>query len=132
MQKHRLWKRGRIWWCSYYVGKRRIRESTGCTSRRAAEGYLTKAEERAHHPARTIRETVAGSCGLRLRLGKQAQLLQHLSDAKGDATAHALPSSDTADGAPIGVARDLLGNLDGLRLGQLGNHDCLPWWVASR
>ena len=29
-------------------------------------------------------------------------------------------------------SRDLLGNLDSLRIGQLCNHDCLPWWVASR
>jgi hypothetical protein len=28
------------WWCSYFVGGRRIRESTGTTKRKEAERYL--------------------------------------------------------------------------------------------
>jgi hypothetical protein len=33
----RLYKREDVWWCSYYQGGRRIRRSTRCTDRKAAE-----------------------------------------------------------------------------------------------
>lgn len=51
MRSHRLWRRGNIWWCSYYVGKQRVRESTRCTSKRAAEAYLLAAEGRPYNEA---------------------------------------------------------------------------------
>lgn len=47
----RLFQRGRIWWCVYYIGKKRVRESTRCTSYRAAEAYLKAAESGVHDPA---------------------------------------------------------------------------------
>jgi len=49
-KQHRIWKRGKVYWCSYYVGKRRIRETTRCTTLKGAEAYLADAERRARSP----------------------------------------------------------------------------------
>lgn len=40
----RLFKRGGIWYCWYYVGPRRVKKSTQCTDRRAAELKLRQFE----------------------------------------------------------------------------------------
>lgn len=39
-----LYRRGRLWWMSYRVGARRIRESTGYSDRKAAELVLAKVQ----------------------------------------------------------------------------------------
>jgi hypothetical protein len=42
-----LYKRGRVYWCKYYVAGRPVRESTGKTSEKAAERVLKVREGRA-------------------------------------------------------------------------------------
>jgi len=44
----RLYKRGIVWHGSYWTGGRRVRVSTRCTDKRAAEAHLRKLERRAN------------------------------------------------------------------------------------
>lgn len=46
----RLYKRGDTWWCSFYVNGVRVRQSTGCRDKRAAEARAAELERRAADP----------------------------------------------------------------------------------
>ena len=39
-----IFKRGKVWWITYYHGSERVRESTGTPSKKRAEQLLTKRE----------------------------------------------------------------------------------------
>lgn len=53
----RLHRRGRIWYASYYVAGVRVRESTHCTDKRAAEAAARQLERDAADPARVSAQT---------------------------------------------------------------------------
>jgi integrase len=49
----RIFKRGAIYYCWFYSGPVRVRESTGCTDRRAALAYLKRRERETQDPDST-------------------------------------------------------------------------------
>ena len=69
----RLYKRGRIWWGTYYdAAGRRVRQSTHCTDRHAARLVLREWERRAADPAyAAAHEATIGSALQRLILDRQ-------------------------------------------------------------
>lgn len=65
----RVYKRGRVWWCAYYTGAgERIRESTRCHDRKAAEAFAKGREREATHRAHPAAETATVNDALELLL----------------------------------------------------------------
>jgi integrase len=61
----RLYRRGRTWWCAYYdVDGRRIRESTRCSDRKAAEAFAQEREREAANPDHATADKAALSAAL--------------------------------------------------------------------
>jgi len=79
---HRLYKRGRIWWCWGIAHGKRWHESTRCTDREAAKRVQTDIERRraAHDPsaqALGLEQAITDAIAHRERLGRAANTLKN-------------------------------------------------------